>query len=92
MGFYVNTEEGKETFLKRVGERVNTPTTYDSIPATLAAVCLVDNGIFTAAGVVFSQDELDAFTFPDPRPKTWYLVERDALYPVVENLKPDTFA
>lgn len=36
---------------------------------------LVDNGPFEAAGIAFSQRELDAFNRPsDPRPKTWLKV------------------
>jgi hypothetical protein len=46
-------------------------------------VCLVDNGPFSAAAVAFCQDELQVFTdLRDTRPKQWYVVPINLLYPV----------
>jgi len=42
-------------------------------------VCLVDNGLFTAAGVAFDAEELKAFTGPDRRTKLWFRVPVDKL-------------
>ena len=39
-------------------------------------VCLVDNGPFTAAGIVFSESEFYNITLSeDNRQKSWYLVK-----------------
>ena len=42
-------------------------------------VCVVENGMFDAAGYVYSEDELRAFTNPyDHRPKRWIIYPRAA--------------
>lgn len=39
-------------------------------------VCVVENGMFDAAGYMFNVNELKAFTYPgDYRPKTWLKYE-----------------
>jgi hypothetical protein len=86
MGIYINPTNGqtKEAWL---AERA---TPYDAIldvPFTFARlhargsvpVCLVDNGLFTAAAVCYSQDELEAFAMPDGRPKRWFTLSLAAL-------------
>jgi hypothetical protein len=84
MGYYVNPiTESKESFLLREGQRVDKPDSYNRIPRDKALVVLVDNGMFTAAGVAYSQDEFEAFTdLRDGRRKSYFVVERDKLYPV----------
>jgi hypothetical protein len=43
-------------------------------------VCLVDNGPFKAAGILFGQFDYDEFTSPDdPRPKKFYDVSTEAI-------------
>ena len=37
-------------------------------------VCLVDNGVFSAASICYSEEELAAFAQPDGRRKAWFLV------------------
>ncbi len=42
-----------------------------------AIVCVVDNGIFEAAALCYSPDELLALSRPDdPRPKKWLLMDK----------------
>lgn len=87
MGFYINplTGERKEDWLSREGELVELEPgqRVPSLPSPgsdKVLVCLIDNRIFTAAGITYSQRELEAFTMPDdPRTKTWYLVPKEKL-------------
>jgi hypothetical protein len=37
-------------------------------------VCVVDNGIFAAAGYAFSEKEFEYFKMPDTRRKKWFIV------------------
>jgi len=74
MGCYINTHAGKEAWLAANATPTNGP---GAITETHVPVCLVDNGMFTAAAVAFDKRELEAFTQPtDFRPKQWFLVER----------------
>lgn len=37
------------------------------------AVCVMDNRMFKAVAICYSQDELEAFKYPDGCPKTWWV-------------------
>ncbi len=75
MGCYINPKDmPKEDWLLLFGEPTQGPT---PITETHVPVCLVDNGPFTAAGVAFNQGEVDAFSYPDHRPKIWFRVKRE---------------
>lgn len=82
MGFYINPKKGtKEDFLKEHGEiysHAQGPLTNVS-QGDEVAVCLVDNGQFTAAGICYSKAELEAFKYPDGRFKIWYFVKAEAV-------------
>lgn len=81
MGCYVNPPtESKEAFLQREGRRVS--VNEAAITETEMPVCLVDNGFFRAAAVGYSEGEIQAFAYPDGRPKTWYMVEQSKLLAV----------
>jgi hypothetical protein len=43
-------------------------------------VCVVNNGMFAAAGYAYDEREFDDFRRPDGRPKTWFV------YPYAEDL------
>ena len=81
MGVYINPQTGsKEQWLASNGEKIigRVPTLNER--AGYLPVCLVDNGPFTAAAVICSQDELEAFNSPgDWRPRQWFLVESKKL-------------
>ncbi len=88
MGFYIDPENcGKEEFLAQHGVRIE----QISAKATLATgesmpVCLVDNGFFKAAGIGFSDHEIEHFSDErDQRPKQWFAVPREKLV----NFYPD---
>lgn len=54
------------------------------------AVCLVDNGAFTAAGVAYSSGELEVFAREDGRFKQWYMVPSVKLVEIVPGLPLQT--
>lgn len=83
MGYYINPSDmTKEEFLAKHGKPLSQSTIEafnyngDTLP-----VCLVDNGIFTAAGIAYSFNEAQAFLHPDHRPKQWFEVSREDLKP-----------
>ena len=88
MGHYINPSDmSKEDFLKLHGKQLtyqelsNIQTGFDFTTNQLP-VCLVSNGMFTAAGICYDQNEILAFNSPtDQRYKSWYLVSREALSP-----------
>jgi hypothetical protein len=53
------------------------PASFAEIPEGSALICVVDNGIFEAAGFCYDEREFAAFTDPgDTRPKEWLLMDR----------------
>lgn len=90
MGAYINPEgQNKEEWLRDNGIQVNLIDILDwnNKPKDCLPVVFMDNGFFTAAGIAFSQRELDNFTSPeDSRPKVFYFVEISKLL-TVSNLK-----
>jgi hypothetical protein len=81
MGAYINpVNQSKESWLKEHGEAIDeAPKSFDERMKLELPVCLVDNGPFTAAGIAFDERELQAFTYPDHRPKQWYWVSTKKL-------------
>lgn len=84
MGYYINPKDmSKEKFLAIYGY----PVTHEQASKCSAGdegklvVCLVDNGMFTAAGIAYDDRERDAFMLPDGRDKKWYLVDKELLKP-----------
>jgi hypothetical protein len=81
MGSYINPRnETKEQFLVKNGSKVSASFKYEDIPQDKMMVCLVNNGFFTAAGIMFDEREYDDFHVKgDTRPKDWYLVDKNLL-------------
>lgn len=84
MGFYINPpKESKENFLAREGVRLANVPKWEDIPTDSLPVVLVNNGIFTAAGIAYHPQELEVFTNPtDPRPRKYYAVKIEKLFEV----------
>ena len=92
MGFYINPPStSKEVWLGQYG------TLLHAAPASAIkesvkecdrqmAVCLVNNGMFTAAGIAFDDQELEAFKHPDGRRKLWFYVPINKLIEVTPEL------
>lgn len=84
MGLYINPPDmTKEEFLARHGTRVSESEVreFQYGVRTQLPVCLVHNGAFTAAGIADIPSERAAFLHSDPRPKKWFLVDREVLKP-----------
>lgn len=85
MGFYIQTPQprGKAKQLIDLHAAVRLdiiPRNVSDCPSDKVIICVVENGPFDAAGVVFSQAELAAFQSPeDPRLKHWLLLDRELL-------------
>ena len=81
MGAYVNPSQGsKEDWLQNNGQKMKEIPSWNHIPDEMLPVCLVDNGMFTAAAILFSARELEGFTNPrDHRPKKYFMVPIDKL-------------
>ena len=85
MGYYINPKnETKESWLVKHGTRITGGSAHKlEEHGTLVPVCLVDNGIFTAAAIAYSKAECEAFSDPsDERPKKWWAVPRKAILSV----------
>jgi hypothetical protein len=82
MGFYINPVDGnsKEYWLNHYGSpisQINELKDY-KFDGKFFPVCLVDNGMFTAAGIAYDKRELEVFSNPeDTRPKQWFEVNLD---------------
>jgi hypothetical protein len=85
MGLYINpTDMTKEEFIQRHALSVTwlPPETNYNPKDDTVAVCLVNNGGFTAAAIAYSTDEIAAFSHPaDQRPKAWFFIPYDKLKP-----------
>lgn len=80
MGYYIDPKHmSKEEWLGKYGENISPKVAREHKIDGRYVVCLVDNMIFTAAGICYDDDERNAFLRPDSRPKTWYLVPRNEL-------------
>lgn len=93
MGAYVNHPMGKEIWLITNGEEVSLARllefeeNWEEESQHHFPVILVDNGPFTAAGIAYSKDELNAFTDPrDIRPKRFFIAPIHRLHEVSPEL------
>lgn len=73
MGMYINLiSMTKEDWLALYGELFDFIVGWGSLKEDYLPVCLVNNGMFTAAGICYSEKEFKAFLYPDGRAKKWY--------------------
>jgi hypothetical protein len=89
MGSYINPpDQSKEDWLADNGREIPAPNPTNGLADLIGdaddlPVCLVDNGRFTSAAIVFNDKELFEFTnTPDSRPKMWYMVPVEKLLEV----------
>jgi hypothetical protein len=97
MGAYVNPKDKpKEGWLVENGVECNPPTPWAEIASVATSigqddhflpVVLMDNGMFTAAGVAYSEREYKEFLDPnDMRPKRVFMVQLGKLKTVSREL------
>ncbi len=81
MGYYINKNSkgellspiNKTQALIADGAKITTARFQPNL------VCVVENGLFDAAGYCFSKEEFEQFNNPnDDRPKTWLIYEHAA--------------
>ena len=83
MGYYIETPSPvfkAEQLIKQHGAvRIPPPRGYDDIPHGQVPICVVQNGMFDAAGIAYNDNELEEFkanTY-DRRPRTWLTLPRE---------------
>lgn len=81
MGYYIETPvlHGKAAWLAENydAELLDcAPASFADVPDEQALVMVVDNGIFEAAGYVFSKDEFGQVVDTDPRPRQYLLMDK----------------
>lgn len=86
MGFYINpTDCTKEEFLRANGTRIKQEECQATLDTgTHLPVCLIDNGAFTAAGILYNQQALNYWLQPrsdDHRLRWFFSVSRHDLRP-----------
>lgn len=80
MDYYIDPREGtKEAWLEKYGKLINADEAKQHDAGEQILVCWVDNGPFTVAEICYNNQERDAFLYPYPHPKKWYLVNRELL-------------
>lgn len=84
MGIYVNPQnKSKEVWIQENVKRTygrTPPSSLSDLDSDEALICLVDNGMFTAAAVAYSDNELRCFSeLGDDRPKAWFTVCKESL-------------
>lgn len=80
MGYYIETPEPTNKAGQLIASNGAVPVDPNGFEfkGLKVLVCVVQNGIFDAAGIIFDARELDAFTQPnDMRIKTWISLSRD---------------
>lgn len=90
MGYYIETfspfhKESQILFTVPSARRIARAAEADE---TEFPVCVVDNGLFEAAGICYDAHEVEAFNDPtDMRPKKWVAVPRAEAVRLVPELQ-----
>lgn len=80
MGYYVQTPgelHGKAEAIanEHDGIIVDQQQAVAAFGEGMGVICVVNNGPFEAAAFAYSRAELEAFCEPDPRQKTWVVMD-----------------
>ena len=87
MGYYIQTSGLKNKAQEIVevygAEPIPQPASLAEVGDDYAVICVVQNPLFDAAGLCYSDDELKDFARPDSdyqRPRTWLKMEKAKAY------------
>lgn len=87
MGYYLNNpfmgRYDKALFLveHHGAEKIPVPPVFEDVPEDKALVCVVENGHFDAAALIYSADEMSSVRLPsDGRRKTWLLMKKETAH------------
>lgn len=94
MGLYIEILSSDSRFAKREwAAKEGVPVSRDDVlkfdfddpkNANIVPICLVDNGMFDALGVLYNSNEVKAFTIlSDDHPKKFFLLDKNKLTPEV---------
>ena len=85
MGLYLNhsrisTTRKASALIEHYGaEEVFQPTAWPA-PETKVYICVVENGPFDVAAIIFDAREFDEFTLSDLRRQTWLLMDKGIVF------------
>lgn len=83
MGWYINVPQNRNKAQQLIDLHSARRCTFEEARtalgnANIAPICVVENGYFDAAALIFSESELRSFSDPDDlRPRTWMLMDRE---------------
>lgn len=84
MGYYIqvpNNKQKTEQLIELYGaEQITKVPIFEDLCSNKAIICIVDNGLFEAAALCYSKEELEEFKRPDGRPRKWVLMEKELAY------------
>lgn len=79
MGYYIETDNHKNKAQWLVEKHraviLDRAPLWDEIDDKAAAICVVDNGMFEAAALCYSKEELEAFQIPDTIESSTHITE-----------------
>lgn len=80
MGFYIQVpdrlKKARQLVSLHKAEIIQRPQFFGSVPEGKALICVIDNGIFEAAGLCYSEDEFEDMSTNDGRARTWVLMDK----------------
>ena len=83
MAYYINPPSvSKEAWLKQYGKALTEAPKWEDVPFDSLPVCLVENSMFSAAGIAYDRDEYEIFIKPDRRKKQWFIVTKELIIQV----------